>query len=279
MVVLFERGDAAERSFGCVPSLSSNSNSPSTCTSNFRPLAPIEITEAPSYASTVVDFVSELCSRLDTARGDAMLRVYRRALSTSIDNALRSLIQQELAPLQAEIKALRLEVAALKIWRRRADYHRAPPTPPPPTDSSDWPSSPRRQRRRRHKESQRRRAFQSCGTIQIAQRAGRRSLLEEHGKPFTIREYLVDTPSFDELSDLRKALKLEPIEWARTMDAAWCEHFDNVTIFDDILPEEDDIFRAMAKLPIMIERPILWRGERAVIGRPPERILELLDDE
>ena len=105
------------------------------------------------------------------------------------------------------------------------------------------------------------------------------ALLEEHGKPFTIREYLVDMPSFDELSDLRKALKLEPIEWARTMDAAWCEHFDNVTIFDDILPEEDDIFRAMAKLPIMIERPILWRGERAVIGRPPERILELLDDE
>ena len=50
-------------------------------------------------------------------------------------------------------------------------------------------------------------------------------------------------------------------------------------LFTRLTPEEDDIFRAMAKLPIMIERPILWRGERAVIGRPPERILELLDDE
>ena len=205
--------------------------------------------------------------------------VARRALSTSVDNALRSLIQQELAPLQAEIKALRLEVAALKSGDA-APTTTAAPTPPPPTDFerlaqlAATPTPPPTKTEPTPVGVPILWHNPDCSKSRAAL-----SLLEEHGKPFTIREYLVDTPSFDELSDLRKALKLEPIEWARTMDAAWCEHFDNVTIFDDILPEEDDIFRAMAKLPIMIERPILWRGERAVIGRPPERILELLDDE
>ena len=68
-----------------------------------------------------------------TRRVATRCSVARRALSTSIDNALRSLIQQELAPLQAEIKALRLEVAALKSGDA-APTTTAAPTPPPPTD-------------------------------------------------------------------------------------------------------------------------------------------------
>jgi hypothetical protein len=55
---------------------------------------------------------------------------------------------------------------------------------------------------------------------------------------------------------------------------------DNATIYDDILPDDDDVLRAMAEQPIMIERPILVCGDRAVVGRPdPASILSLLDDE
>ena len=61
------------------------------------------------------------------------------------------------------------------------------------------------------------------------------------------------------------------------MDDAWKEHFDHATVYDDILPDDADILRAIAKIPIMLERPILACGARAVIGRPPERVLTLLD--
>ena len=102
------------------------------------------------------------------------------------------------------------------------------------------------------------------------------ALLEEHGAPFQVRPYLDDAPTFAELKTLERQLNLAPIEWARTADNAWVEHFDGVTVFDDILPDDDDILRAMAAQPIMIERPILAVGDRACVGRPPERILSLL---
>ena len=102
-------------------------------------------------------------------------------------------------------------------------------------------------------------------------------LLEERGEPFETREYLQDKPSFEELSKLQAALRLPPIEWARTRDDAWLEHFDNATIYDDLLPDDDDVLRAMVRHPIMIERPILVLGEEAIVGRPdPIRILSLL---
>ena len=39
---------------------------------------------------------------------------------------------------------------------------------------------------------------------------------------------------------------------------------------------DDEVFRAMAENPILIERPIIVRGGRAVVGRPPERLREIL---
>ncbi len=41
----------------------------------------------------------------------------------------------------------------------------------------------------------------------------------------------------------------------------------------------DELLDAMAAHPILIQRPIVIRGDRAVVARPPERLLELLDDE
>ena len=104
------------------------------------------------------------------------------------------------------------------------------------------------------------------------------SLLEAHASTFEIREYLSAPPTFAELQTLQRQLGREPIEWVRTMDTAWLEHFDHATIYDDILPDNNDILRAIVQAPVMLERPILVRGDRAVVGRPPERVLSLLDD-
>lgn len=102
-------------------------------------------------------------------------------------------------------------------------------------------------------------------------------LLEDRGEPFAVREYLETPPTFSELRDLQKQLALPPIEWCRTAESAWRDYFNNVTQYDDLLPDDEDILRGIAKHPAMMERPILSHGARAVIGRPPERILELLD--
>lgn len=58
------------------------------------------------------------------------------------------------------------------------------------------------------------------------------ALLEERGQPFAIREYLTEPPTWTELTNLRKELG-PPIEWCRTMEETWLEHFDHATIYDE----------------------------------------------
>lgn len=94
--------------------------------------------------------------------------------------------------------------------------------------------------------------------------------------PFKVREYLVETPSFGELEVLQEQLKMPPIEWVRTLDDAWREHFNNVCIYDDLLPDDHDIFRGILKHPIMLERPILVHNGKATVCRPPDLVHSVL---
>lgn len=94
-----------------------------------------------------------------------------------------------------------------------------------------------------------------------------RALLEERGVAFVERRYLEDPLSPAELRELAARLGRPPRDWARRGEAAW-------TLADDA--GDDEVLAAMAAHPVLIERPILVRGARAVVGRPPERVLELL---
>jgi arsenate reductase len=96
------------------------------------------------------------------------------------------------------------------------------------------------------------------------------ALLEERGVPFAERRYLDEPLSREELDELRARLARPAAEWARKGESAWGE------AGLDADAEEAAILDAMSAHPILIERPILVRGDRAVVGRPPERILELL---
>ena len=96
------------------------------------------------------------------------------------------------------------------------------------------------------------------------------ALLEERGVGFRERRYLEDPLDADELAELQERLGAEPSAWVRKGEAAFGEA--------GLGPgsSAEDVRSAMASHPILIERPILVRGGKAVVGRPPERILELL---
>jgi arsenate reductase len=97
-----------------------------------------------------------------------------------------------------------------------------------------------------------------------------RELLEQRGAPFRERRYVEQPLSREELEALRRRLGRPAREWARRGEPAWSEAGLGEGASDDA------ILDAMALHPILIERPILVVGERAVVGRPVEALLALL---
>ena len=96
------------------------------------------------------------------------------------------------------------------------------------------------------------------------------ALLTERGVAFAERRYLEDPLSRDELAALRERLARPAAEWVRRGEAAYA------TAGLDSTSSDAAILDAMAAHPILVERPILVRGARAVVGRPPDLILTLL---
>ena len=89
--------------------------------------------------------------------------------------------------------------------------------------------------------------------------------------PLRIVEYLKQPPTRAELADLRRKLGLPAERWIRKAEAT----FEAAGLGPE--SPEEALLDAMAAHPILIERPIAVCGERAVVGRPPERVLDLLD--
>lgn len=98
------------------------------------------------------------------------------------------------------------------------------------------------------------------------------ALLEERGVEVTIRLYLEEKLDAEELSDLGKRLGKSAIEFTRTKQVEFAEA--GLTLQSS----DDEIFAAMLEAPILLERPVVIRGDRAAIGRPPEDVLELLEE-
>lgn len=96
------------------------------------------------------------------------------------------------------------------------------------------------------------------------------AFLEESGKEFEVIKYLVDVPTFDELQSIIKKLGVKPIEVVRTKEPIWVEKFKNKTLTDD------QIITAMIQNPILIERPIVINGNKAIIARPMEKAAEII---
>lgn len=85
-----------------------------------------------------------------------------------------------------------------------------------------------------------------------------------------IINYLKDPISFDELSDIVHKLGIPAIDLVRKNEAIWKENFKNKEL------SEKQVIEAMIAFPKLIERPIVVKGDTAIIGRPPEKIKELI---
>ncbi len=99
------------------------------------------------------------------------------------------------------------------------------------------------------------------------------ALLEENDITPNIVYYLDTPPSQDQLQALLSKLGMGIRDILRRSEA----EYDEFNLGDTDLNEEI-IFDIVCKHPKLIERPILVRGDRAIIGRPPENALQLLDD-
>jgi arsenate reductase len=96
-------------------------------------------------------------------------------------------------------------------------------------------------------------------------------LLRACGIEPRIVEYLKTPLDRTQLSELAAKLALEPAALVRKGEDIFKEHYQGRTL------SADDWIAALAQHPILLERPIAVRGEQAVVGRPPERVLELIE--
>src|SRR5690606_39492124 len=95
-------------------------------------------------------------------------------------------------------------------------------------------------------------------------------LLEESGKKFQKVLYLEEQLTVKELTDIIAKLNLPPMELVRKNEAIWKENYKDKNLSDQ------EIIQIMVENPKLIERPIVVNQNRAVIGRPTEKINEVL---
>jgi arsenate reductase len=106
----------------------------------------------------------------------------------------------------------------------------------------------------------------SCSNCQTTE-----GILRERGIDADYVRYLEHAPTREDLeSVLRKLGTDDPREIIRTKEA----EYDDLNLAE---AGRDELLDAMAKHPVLIQRPIVIVGERAVIARPPDKLLALLD--
>src|SRR5437867_3151259 len=96
-------------------------------------------------------------------------------------------------------------------------------------------------------------------------------LLRESGVDFTKINYYIEPLSEKKLRQLIKKMGIKPRELLRTSETIYRELGLGKKEFTD-----EEIFSMMVRHPDLIQRPIVERGDRAVLGRPTENVKALL---
>jgi len=94
--------------------------------------------------------------------------------------------------------------------------------------------------------------------------------VEKSGEQFEVVKYLENIPTKDELRQVLGYLNMSAENLVRKNEAIWKENYRGKDL------NEEEILDAMIENPKLIERPIVVKDNRAVIGRPTENILDLL---
>lgn len=95
-------------------------------------------------------------------------------------------------------------------------------------------------------------------------------LVRQSGEEFEVREYLKDPLTETELTSLLKKLGMAPIELVRTSEKVWKNDYKGKDLNDA------ELIRVMVQHPSLIQRPIVLKNHKAIVGRPTEKISELL---
>ncbi len=95
-------------------------------------------------------------------------------------------------------------------------------------------------------------------------------ILEQKNEDITIIKYLETPPNKEELSEIINLLGILPIDLVRRNEAIWKENFKGKDMTDD------EIIKALADHPKLIERPIVIKNNKAIIGRPPQKVIDIL---
>jgi arsenate reductase len=95
-------------------------------------------------------------------------------------------------------------------------------------------------------------------------------LLQDRGVSPQIVEYLRTPPDAAALRDILARLGLRPRDLMRTKESVYKE----LALAE--VEEDDALIRAMVENPILIERPIVVSGDKAALGRPPEKVLDVV---
>jgi arsenate reductase len=96
-------------------------------------------------------------------------------------------------------------------------------------------------------------------------------LLQGKGQEVEVVEYLKKPPTAAELTSLIRKLNMKPEELLRKGEKLYKENYKGKSLSDE------QWVQVMVDNPVLIERPIIVRGDKAVVGRPPDKVQELLD--
>jgi arsenate reductase (glutaredoxin) len=107
---------------------------------------------------------------------------------------------------------------------------------------------------------------------QCSKSRGAKAMLDEAGVGYEVVEYLKAPPSRAEIERIIDGLDDPPAKLVRTGDPK----FKALGLDRAAYTERDAVVDLLVEHPEVMERPVLLVGDRAVIGRPPERVHELL---
>jgi arsenate reductase len=99
---------------------------------------------------------------------------------------------------------------------------------------------------------------------------GALEILQEQNTPHEVRWYLAEPLTKNELQTLLNKLSLQPSELVRRNEPVYKEQFEGKEI------SEEQWLDILIENPVLIERPIVEKGDKAIIARPPEKIFEII---
>ena len=96
------------------------------------------------------------------------------------------------------------------------------------------------------------------------------AFIEKTVPAFEIINYLQTPPTFEELKLIIEKLSIKPLALVRQKENIWVENYKNKDLSDD------EIIQALNANPVLIERPIVIKGDQAVIARPIEKMQAII---